>query len=135
MDNDPQHTSHSTRRFIILNNINHFKTKYFLIVGRGIMELKLFLMFFIEGRRGRKGAVKGPSGAIRGHTGAIRAIPGPSGPYRGHQGHTGAIGAIPGPSGAIWGRWPQVYFSPSRIVFICLPFSSLCYFFFFQLIL
>lgn len=26
MDNDPKHTSHSTRRFIILNNINHFET-------------------------------------------------------------------------------------------------------------
>ncbi len=39
MDNDPKHTSHSARRFIILNNINHFKTKYFLIVGRGITEI------------------------------------------------------------------------------------------------
>jgi len=26
MDNDPKHTSHSSRRFIILNNINHFET-------------------------------------------------------------------------------------------------------------
>ena len=26
MDNDPKHTSHSTKRFIILNNINHFET-------------------------------------------------------------------------------------------------------------
>lgn len=26
MDNDPKHTSHSTRRFIILNNIYHFET-------------------------------------------------------------------------------------------------------------
>ena len=26
MDNDPKHTSHSSRRFIILNNINHFPT-------------------------------------------------------------------------------------------------------------
>ena len=26
MDNDPKHTSHSTKRFMILNNINHFET-------------------------------------------------------------------------------------------------------------
>ena len=26
MDNDPKHTSHSTKRFIILNNIDHFET-------------------------------------------------------------------------------------------------------------
>jgi hypothetical protein len=26
MDNDQKHTSHSTRRFIILNNLNHFET-------------------------------------------------------------------------------------------------------------
>ena len=26
MDNHPKHTSHSTKRFIILNNINHFET-------------------------------------------------------------------------------------------------------------
>ena len=26
MDNDPKHTSGSTTRFIILNNINHFET-------------------------------------------------------------------------------------------------------------
>jgi len=26
MDNDPKHTSHSTRRFMLLNNINHFET-------------------------------------------------------------------------------------------------------------
>ena len=26
MDNDPKHTSHSTREFIMLNNINHCKT-------------------------------------------------------------------------------------------------------------
>ena len=94
MDNDPKHTSHSTRRFIILNNINHFKTKYFLIVGRGIMELKLFLMFFIEGRRGRKGAVGGREGAVGGREGAVG---GHTGPYRGHQGHTGAIGGHLGP--------------------------------------
>ena len=92
-------------KFFYLNIINHFKTKYFLIVGRGIMELKLFLMFFIEGRRGRKGAVGGREGAVGGREGAV-------------GGHTGAIRAIPGPSGAIWGRWPQVYFSPSRIVHI-----------------
>jgi len=26
MDNDPKHTSNSTKRFMILNNINHFET-------------------------------------------------------------------------------------------------------------
>jgi hypothetical protein len=96
MDNDPKHTSHSTRRFIILNNINHFKTKYFLIVGRGIMELKLF---FIEGRRGRKGAVGGREGAVGGREGAVGGREGavgghtgPSGPYRVHRGPSGADG-------------------------------------------
>ncbi len=83
------------------------------------MELKLFLMFFIEGRRGpcrgrrgRKGAVGGRKGAVGGRKGAVGGRKGAVG------GHTGAIRAIPGPSGAIWGRWPQVYFSPSRIVTI-----------------
>ena len=26
MDNDPKHTSHSTKRFMLLNDINHFET-------------------------------------------------------------------------------------------------------------
>ena len=26
MDNEPKHTSHSTKGFMILNNIEHFKT-------------------------------------------------------------------------------------------------------------
>ena len=101
MDNDPKHTSHSTRRFIILNNINHFKTKYFLIVGRGIMELKLFLMFFIEGRRG-------PCRGRRGRTGAVGAVQGPLGPLGAVKGPSGAVkgpsGAVKGPSGAIRGH-------------------------------
>ncbi len=58
------------------------------------------------------------SRAIRGHRGSIEGRRGRRGPSRVRRVHTGSVGGRQGPLGAIWGRWPQGYFSPGGIVYI-----------------